>query len=128
MNAIIYLLDYAKKNGLLPMTGRALYHLQSKAYALPEDYTTVLDMQLREKFNITLEQWHKDTKYMQEHYYPVLKPEHMKINTFIRRYANTRGAYPEARLINYLYSRLNNAVKDGQIKRERVNGQYLYTI
>ena len=125
-NKIVYLFDYAKEHNLLPLNGRELYNLQDKAFQVPVDYEQTLDKELRTHFKLSLKQWVKRTKYMSEHYFPSLADEDREINRFIMRYAKERGGYSKARYVNYFYSLLNNAAKDKQIKRTKVNNRWLY--
>lgn len=125
-NRITALIEYAREINLLPLSGKDLFNLQSEAFKITSDYDSNLNDLLKDKFNISLTEWLNETEYMSKHYYPTLKPEHKKINSFIRQYAKERRVYQPAYKINYFYSLLNNAAKSGQIKRKRKDRHSVY--
>ena len=126
-NRIRALMEYAEKEKLLPATGAELFKPQDIAFAKPIDYDSKLSALLMEKFQITLEQWIEQTKYMGEHYWPSLEEKHVPINNFIRNYAKNRGVWEPAHYLSYFYSLLRNAVKAKQLKRVIRNKRWVYT-
>ena len=115
-NRIKILFEYAKEKHLLPLSGNELFHLQKEAFKKTKAFNRELELIKNEikdidklSYDESLELWRIYTK------------KKLDLNN---KYSRREPAH----LLNYFYSLLNNATKAKQIKRKKINGQFVYNL